>query len=424
MSYPMLHGVKLLRRRGGSTTVVTVIFLCAILSAMTLAYFIGRAAYRHHELQTAADAVVQAAALVVQHDGVGAASRPNAFAGAWEGNVTSPLAAAPQIDMQYDRHRRLLHISTTMSTAVQHRTVGLGGPGSELVRASSQSRVAQDEISDVTRDRAKVVLVLDYSGSMDATDFGGGMSRINGLRLVVNDLLDLGLDVQWGLVLYSDNTFDTTPVRDGNAGTIRVALQEDTRNMTCTSCGLNSAGALLRATDEKLRHVILVSDGIPNNGGGEGGAYSAADRLRVNDKTTVFAIGVGPGGSLNNVMRRIAGDRGDPNGNDAGFAYAATNRQVMQAAFMDIIARILCQVTPQTQPRRQADGTYRIFGFLRNNAGVETPVHDAHGVANPRALLYDPDSGLVSLPYTPDCEKMLDRTHMLVLRYDWPVLAE
>jgi len=411
-------------RQRGATSIIVVVFLSLIISAMALAWFVGRAAVHKHEVQTAADSVAQSAALGLQRDGMGFANRIETYRPAWEGNTISQLPTLPALDMRYDAATKLLNITATVDRPLQAQVPGLGQPPGLRVRGVSQVQVHQEELTDVNRNIPKLVLVLDYSGSMDAS-FGGGQTRLQALRSAVNTLLDMNLEIHYGLVLYSDDVLGTVAVSDNSVAAIRGAIGRGAANMTCSSCGLNRAGELLRATDVKGRHGLSGSDGLPNNGGGTGGMTTAADRLRMNDDTTVLSLEIkSTGAGLEAGMKRVAGPKGDPDGNDPGHYFAASNSAALRDTFREIVANILCTAGPLAPaPVRQPDGSYLIYTFLRDAGGAESPVHDQHGVSNPGAASYDQATQMLRIPYAPDCEKILDRAASLVVRYDQPAFS-
>ncbi|MDY0060403.1 MAG: vWA domain-containing protein [Myxococcota bacterium] len=205
--------------------------------------------------------------------------------------------------------------------------------------AAGADAVEADAACDASE--IELVLVLDYSGSMDVT-FVEETTRIQALRAAVEELLDLGLPIQYGLVIFSSGVLATVAVSLDSGEAIREAITRGTDNMTCTACGLDTAGDLLRATSPGGRHVLLVSDGLPNNGGGVVGATAAADRLRVDDGVTIYTVSLLRSRPELDVMRRLAGPAGDPDGDERAYAFSAWTTEELLDIFRQMAALPSC----------------------------------------------------------------------------------
>ena len=195
-------------------------------------------------------------------------------------------------------------------------------------------------------DPPKLVLALDYSGSMTA-DFDGVQTRAEVVQATLLGLLDLGLPIQWGLVIYSSGVRETVAVASDNELALEEAMgRRGPGGATRTHLALESAGALLRATGPERRHLLLVSDGYPNGGD----PVPVSDRLRLQDNVSILALEVRSVGALDGlqaVMTRMAGAGGDPDGDDPRFYASAGDPGALQAALDEVTNAVLCGPRPQ-----------------------------------------------------------------------------
>lgn len=403
--------------RRGAVAMLVLVFVILISTLFTASFLVGRAAVGQQELQASADAMARAVALAAQKRGVGPAGRVADVLPLASSNHMNALSGPPAISLATDPTGRFLNVNVRLNSQALSDNAALTDYAAIPLAASAQVQIRQYTIDSVTRNIPKLVLVLDYSGSM-GSNFGGGQTRIQALRSAVRDLLDMNLEVQYGLVIYSSDVVDTVAVSDNSVAAIRAAISRSEGGNTCTSCALNRSGSLLRATNEKGRHVLLVSDGYPNNGNGAAGATSASDALRMNDQTTVFSLEIkSAGAGLEQVMRRVAGPKGDPDGNEAGYYFSASNAAALRATFQQIVADILCQAGPIDNPAPQVDaqGRARLFTFLKHRVtGAEILAHTS----------YEPGSHMLRLTDANECNMILDATHSLVVRYDTPEMRQ
>jgi hypothetical protein len=187
----------------------------------------------------------------------------------------------------------------------------------------------------------RVVLVLDYSGSMKRTpkgDWGTGDATWHAaLVRAVDDLLARAPEAELGLVLYATKILDAVAPAAGNAGELRARIAADLPCPTADSpgCLTSTDHALVRAAEllgaapgRGRAYVVLVSDGVPSRPGGIASLRPAAERLwRMG--ATIVTIQVAAGGPesarLRELMVSISGSP-DRRG-DAGFAFSASSAE-------------------------------------------------------------------------------------------------
>ena len=321
----------------------------------------------------------------------------------------------------------------------------LDATGITSVGSRASAQLSQTVYDEATRRLPKLVLVLDYSGSMNQRlPGGGGATAIQVLEeSILNLLADPEIELDYGAAFYSSTNFAEVAI--GPAAPAQIAANIAARGAggaTCTSCGLNTARALLAAADDTGRYVLLVSDGAPNYGGGAGGSRTAADALWAIDATIITLHIDWSGGAdvgLANFMRSISGP---PDAHpDSDYYRAAADAATLVATFRDIVASIICTVGPIT-PLPTDPTTVR--AFLRSGGG-EVPVPQVpdcadpvppgappDGVINARDLafcrdglysLYDAPSGKVKVTRAA-CDRVRDFGDDIVIRFGAPSLTE
>ncbi len=398
--------------RRGAITIVMLVLTMIVAMVMAASFLIGRAITARLELQTSTDAVARAAALVAQVRGMGAANRPVAYTPVVLANSARNLTAPIAVIVLDDPNGDWLHINAELRTQVGTDSTGLTGDVAVIdVMTRARVRVHQQIFDEVERIVPKMVLVLDYSHSMD--EGFGGSKRITALRDGVDGLLDLGLEIDYALVIYCTEVKGEVPFGAGNEGQIRAIMGRRTCGETYTGKALQRARQMLQGQPGDERFVLLVSDGAPT---GPVPPVPVADDLRTNQETSIFSMQIiAPGaGLLELIMRRLAGPVDDDNGNDPDFFVAVANAAVMVAMFQNITSEIECRTAPlDPLPTQLANGGYRVFGFLRTPGGAEEE----------SAVFYEEDRGTVKVLEAAHCNRIRDGTDELVVRYDYPKLV-
>ncbi len=406
--------------RGSMTPIVAGI--CVALTAMGIGgVTLGRIVAVKKDSQRAADAAVLMAAEVVRERGFpfDAASR-TAAESAGSANVNLPVSFALNVRETADAVE-----FEVVAQAPVRVSPWIFASGVTTVSARAKGKVTQNRFDDAERRYPKLALVLDYSGSMNQIMPGsGGQSAIRVLRDSVRGLLDAALRVEYGAVLYSSNVLDAIPVAPGSENRIKSSLGRGANGMTCTSCGLNRARQLLLAAQNTGRYVVLVSDGAPNNGGGESGARAAARDLWGSD-VTIFTLHIDwSGGSdtrLRNFMISVSGtpsSRGD-----TGYYYRATDASTLRRTFEEIVASIVCTVGP-VNPAPTSPAELRVY--LRDGAGRERalpPVADLAANRGIEAYRYEAATRTLKMTEAA-CDAIIDRGDEAIVRIDRPVLSE
>ena len=408
------RSLRLPRCRRGAISLLVLGSILIIAVVMAGAFMVGRTALTRQQMQAASDSMARAAALTAQRRGVVAARNPGSFQQVIPGNSLPGLAGPVVLGAQTAPGGDFLNITVNMSSVVSSDNVGLTGVAQLPVVASSLVQVRQVVYDDVTRDIPGFVLALDYSGSMSSS-FGGGRTRIQALKSSVISVLDLDLGFDYGLVIFSSGIKDSVGVSENSVPGVRSAVNShDAGGGTHTDTAVSRAGDMLRVlANDKPRNILLVSDGYPNSGHDPTGV---ARGLRMNHDISIYTLEIKTqGAGMEQVMRRVAGPAGDPDGNDAGYYYSASNENALRDAFREIAAKMLCQVdAPDPPPQMDENGDPIAFGFLKPQGnGEERSIDLKYNAGNPPKF---------AIENMEDCDQILDGTHTLVLRYDRPVL--
>ncbi len=144
----------------------------------------------------------------------------------------------------------------------------------------------------VFRDQSALVLVLDLSRSMDATDITP--SRLTRARHKVVDILKKRREGQTALVIYAADAFVVSPLTQDAATIIsQVSALETTllpRQGSRPDLALKKAGQLLKQSGIPRGHILMIMDGL-ENAPKEG--VEAAMAILKSQNALVSILGVG-----------------------------------------------------------------------------------------------------------------------------------
>lgn len=398
--------------------VILVSQLSVAFAILTIAVlYIGRWTNQKEEAQNQADALSMAAMQIARTEGIaGVCQHPV---------IQQMLARNGNLSARMDDCGRFVEIRNPNGTTslqfvantVSELEVGpLAQPymrgERNFMRSRARAAITQENFDEAERRLPKFVLVLDYSGSMNS-NFGNG-SRLDSLKRAVNGLMDLQLDVEYGLVMFSSDVMRTEPIRPNNEARIRQAIARGTDGSTNYQAALDAARGLFNGLENTGRYVLFITDGSPTAGGDP---MDAADRVRRND-TTIFTLNIGGGAAQADLLKDMSGSMDPAEYGNADFYFSAVNERELLDTFAAIIANILCAVGPlQGQIARPEE----VHAFLRDNNGQEIPLDNqpnlsAPGVRNSLSYNYDPAERKVRLSERA-CDEVLDNGADIIVRY-------
>ncbi len=164
-----------------------------------------------------------------------------------------------------------------------------------------------ESITNTTAKGINILIALDSSGSMSALDFhrnGREMTRLNALKLVVNDFINKRPDDKIGLVVFGKEAFTQCPLTIDHE-TLHFLVNRVTIGMAGDSTAIGSAILLsikrLKDVKSKSKIIILVTDG--RNNSGQVNPIIAA-KLAKEFGIKIYTIGIGSKGKPVPILRR------------------------------------------------------------------------------------------------------------------------
>lgn len=159
------------------------------------------------------------------------------------------------------------------------------------------ARPQSGQIRQIIRGQGiQIVLVLDISGSMEATDFGP-QNRFEAAKAVMDKFIQRREFDRIGLVVFARDAFQLVPptldydvLRD-TLSKVQLATAQGVTDGTAIGSGLTSAGNMLRSGESASKVVILLTDGASN--AGDIGPLTAAEALAALNMR-VYTIGMVP----------------------------------------------------------------------------------------------------------------------------------
>lgn len=203
--------------------------------------------------------------------------------------------------------RPRMQYSSLILMGLIHRSIRsqlLGLPALLLITACALMILAMARPQSAWREHQRytegidIMLVIDISGSMRATDFKP--NRMEKAKAVVKDFIDGRKDDQIGVVIFAAETFTLCPLTHDYAALrqyvdyIKFGIVDE--DGTAIGMGLANAVDRLQKSKAKSKVAILLTDGENNRG-----KISPIEAAKVaqNLGVRVYTIGVGsPGGSV------------------------------------------------------------------------------------------------------------------------------
>jgi hypothetical protein len=408
------------RRERGAVTptmIVAALLLCVVaMGAIT----IGRLAAVRADAQRAADAGALAALQIVRDRGMPFDASARAAA---EALARRNAALPARFQWRVTESADTVEIEVTAAIDVDQPTLVFAAGAAE-VRGRSVARLPQRRFDDAERRLPKLVMALDYSGSMALPFSGGGARAIDVLEDSVEGLLGAALDIDYGAAFYSSGVFRTVGIGASAPNQIVSTMNAyDAGGSTNTGAALTSARNLLLAAPDTGRYVLLVSDGEPCCESDAFARGRAAATALWNAGVTIYTLEIRRSGSsaaLDQFMTDVAGSpssRRDPN-----YHFVATSAAALVDQFRNIVASIVCKVGP-VSPAPSDPTSLRVY---LEQGGAERALPATDDLARDRALeryRWERADATVRLTAAA-CDSVLDAGAEVVVRFDRPALAE
>jgi len=392
-----------------------------VLSVLAMgAISIGRLAAVRSDAQQAADSAALAAATAVRERGLpfDATTRASAEAIARK-NSRLPIA------FQWNVVDRPSGVDFTVTTSIDvSLPLLVFSDGRKTVQANATGRAAQTKFDDAERRYPKLVLVLDYSGSMSLPFSGGSGRAIDVLEQSVRNLLLAGLRIDYGAVFFSTGVFRTLGIGPSTPGQIISTMNHyDAGGNTNTAAALSSGRNVLTAAPNTGYYMLLVSDGEPCC---SSSSFSAARQAAVNawnSDITIYTLEIRRSGSSSALAQFMTDVAGSPTSRrDRNYHFVATSAADLLARFQDIVASIVCKVGPMAPPPADPS-TLRVF--LRSGTS-ERRLQASSNLAADRSIeAYQYFSADQTIRLTERaCDAVIDSGNEVVVRYDSPTLTD
>lgn len=372
------------RQRGAMLVIVAAVL--ALLGAMVLgAFTMSRVYLAKQETQRAADAACLAAVSIIRGSGMpflGNGGKEEAARQIARGN-----APGRPIDIRFSVEDLKDQITVRCETAL-----GVDVPaliwldGRLTVHGKSAAVVKQVTQDSGHRIYPKLVLVLDYSGSMDSPLGGvnGQPSSINKLRESVKRLIadPSSSNILYGAVLFATGVLASVPIPESPEDTGKlIKIVDQTQNGGST----DSAGALQKAAQlfdaskvqdpDEGKFVFFVSDGAPNNPSAaqtqnatlwdRGVAVISLHIINVPDNSPMT-------GTLAAFMKSLTGTL-DEHPKPEWYINANSSDE-LDKAFKKLADSIGCPLNPMNPPPADPKN---LRLFIKQENGEEVPVHNA-----------------------------------------------
>lgn len=406
---------EMTKRRGqrGAAAVLMLGISLLLVGLLMVSVILSEIAFMKQERQNAADAVSMAATQIIERGGVqayqaannagmlGAIARENVNSD----NIQFELYGPPTPTGPPDANTRLQQVQVQVQMSEIIRGDQMFGaaamravlPGANpRIRADSIARVQMEQMvmEDVDFKTPELVMVLDFSGSMQSGD------KIGSLRRASNIFLDqvADKDILIGSVAFHENVVATTPIQqDGQHQEIRNLLNMSANGpATNYEASIAEAHQMLRAMNsDNPKNILFITDGSPTTGG-NGVAQGNAAKA---DDIQVISLFVGAASAQQqNLLRDIA---------SPGMFADARNEAELNQLFGDLADLIFATLEVDIDEQRRlacVAHTRRepcLYVSLRPQAGAErllTYTNDIAGAGpNDFMFTYLPDERAIQL---------------------------
>lgn len=420
----MRHMRRRSHQKGGAIAIIAAQLTVVLFLFVWAGIIIGDWSRQREQQQNQADAVSMVALQIARTQGIDAVCNHPAMAVVQAGNGRAELEDCGSfVEVENPDGTTSLQFVANTSAPLEDTLGGVGTTQLQLneeyaLRANGVSAVEQDVFDQAEQNLSQFVLVLDFSGSMQA-DFGG-RPRYQVLQQTVTNLLNQDDPIEYGLVNYSASVLDAVaPGPNTRAQIIDVVNRRGPDGLTNYQASVDRATQLLRATGSDRLNMLFISDGAPTTGGD---ALDAARRA-WDAGILIVTLNIGGGNAQANLLRDMSGTP-DDQGN-AEYAFSATNPEALRQAFEAFRALALCTVGPV--PVEIEDGETleeiraKVTAVLKTNrdeelAMTKTAVLVGEGIEDSLAYDFKPEERMVVV--TPEvCRRIMEEDARVVVRH-------
>jgi len=205
-----------------------------------------------------------------------------------------------------------------------------------------------EEVHDVDLIDAAVILLLDYSGSMNG-------NRIIQLKDTVSQFVNSNFNLSYSVILYNSNVIASSNIGKDQQHKQTVLSKVNNNNPgggTNFVAPLNKAMEQIIQTDYEAYYILLISDGSPNEGIEPSQNFVQNNIMNINDDHCIYSTNINPcitvytlgvDNANTNALESISGNTLNTTPND--FSFVVNTNQVDEA-FNAIIEEIMCRIGP------------------------------------------------------------------------------
>lgn len=216
----------------------------------------------------------------------------------------------------------------------------------EVVKSSNI--YINEENHEVNLVDAAVVLLLDYSGSMEG-------NRINQLKSAAREFIDSRFNLSYSVVLYNNSIIATSNIGKGlnhDQTALSIINNNNPSGGTNFVLPMQEAMQQIRNSNHEVYYIILISDGSPNEGLQPSKDFVDNNIMSISNDFCIFSTPQNPCISIFtlgvdnadiNVLSNLSGNTLNQNNND--YLYTVNANQT-ESAFNAIIEEIMCRVGP------------------------------------------------------------------------------
>lgn len=230
-------------------------------------------------------------------------------------------------------------------------------PGRGNVTKSRQVSV-KEETHDVDLVDAAVIMLLDYSGSMNG-------NRIVQLKDTVSQFINSDFNLSYSVILYNDEVIVTSSIgksQQHKQSVLSIVNNHSPGGGTSFIKPLNKAIDQIMQTEHEAYYILLISDGSPNEGINPSQNFVQNNILNINDDNCIYSTIVNPcitvytlgvDNANTDALQSISGNTLSNLPEEFSFV---VNASQVAAAFNAIIEEIMCRIGPVI-----ADGNLNVF---------------------------------------------------------------
>lgn len=205
-----------------------------------------------------------------------------------------------------------------------------------------------EETHDVDLIDAAVIMLLDYSGSMNG-------NRIQQLKDTVSQFVNSDFNLSYSVILYNNSIIEKSDIGKSpqhKQSVLSIVNNRSPGGGTNFVSPLQEAMTQIQTTNYEAYYILLISDGSPNEGSGPSQTFVQNNIRNINDNNCIYSTAADPcitvytlgvDNANTNALQSISGNTLNTAPNEFSFV---VNANQVAAAFNAIIEEIMCRIGP------------------------------------------------------------------------------